>query len=310
MTSSCPHVFKTTLMKTIFAITLILGFTSCSTSKEKAAPVQEPKTDNVELIEIYKNDQADRQSDNIDWSVVSVRDSLREVRVYQLLDSNKVRTARDYNHAAMIFQHGRDSIAYGMAVKLMLKSLELDSTANKWLLAAAIDRDLLSRNKPQIYGTQYFKMNEEPWQLREIDSTQITDAERIEYGVETLAQQREKVKAMNRKQLSELLAEGKTIDEVLELINSEMQAESEFDISESGINNFGYHLISQGKEKEALEVFKLNTELYPNGFNTWDSYGECLLALGKKEEGIEAYRKSFELNPKNKLAEAIVTEHK
>jgi tetratricopeptide (TPR) repeat protein len=57
-------------------------------------------------------------------------------------------------------------------------------------------------------------------------------------------------------------------------------------------------------------VFKLNTELYPNGFNTWDSYGECLLALGKKEEGIEAYRKSFELNPKNKLAEAIVTEHK
>ena len=79
----------------------------------------------------------------------------------------------------------------------MRKSLKLDSTANKWLLAAAIDRDLLSRNKPQIYGTQYWKMKDRPWELRKIDTTKISDAERIEYGVKTLAQQREKVKQMN-----------------------------------------------------------------------------------------------------------------
>ena len=100
-------------------------------NKENSKTIpQQALTDNTELIEIYRKDQADRQTDNIDWSVVSKRDSLREVRIYQLLDSNKVRTSKDYHNAAMIFQHGGDSTAYGMAVKLMRKSIELDSTAN------------------------------------------------------------------------------------------------------------------------------------------------------------------------------------
>lgn len=185
-------------MKNIISIILILVLTSCKTNKEKEIS-ESPLTDNTELIEIYKNDQADRRIENIDWSVVSKNDSLREVRIYQLLDSNKVRTSKDYHNAAMIFQHGGDSVAYGMAVKLMRKSIELDSTANKWLLAAAIDRNLISRNKPQIYGTQYFRMRGKPWELRKIDTTQISDEKRIEYGVETLAEQREKVKRMNRK---------------------------------------------------------------------------------------------------------------
>jgi hypothetical protein len=129
-----------------------------------------------------------------------VQDSLRQMRVQQLLDSNKVQTSNDYHNAAMVFQHGLDTIASGMAVKLMQKSLELDSTADKWLLAAAIDRDLMRRDLPQIYGTQYLKMGEDaPWELYQLDSTKITDAERKEYNVETLAEQRDKVKKMNEK---------------------------------------------------------------------------------------------------------------
>ena len=170
------------------------------------------------------------------------------MRIYQLLDSNKVRTSKDYHNAAMIFQHGGDSTAYGMAVKLMHKSIELDSTANKWLLAAAIDRYLLSKDEPQIYGTQYQKFGQdEPWQLGKMDTTKISDEERIEYGVETLAQQREKVKQMNRKKLSELLVQEKFIDEVIEMIKSENKKDAEFDISESGINSFGYDLLGQNK---------------------------------------------------------------
>ncbi len=288
-------------MKNIFVI-LILGLVSCKMNKEKEIS-ELPLTDNNELIEIYRNDQADRQTDHIDWSAVSKRDSLREKRVYELLDSSKVRTSKDYHNAAMVFQHGGDSIDYGMAVKLMRKSIEMDSTANKWLLAAAIDRNLLSRNKPQIYGTQYQKMGTDaPWTLGEIDTTQITDAERIEYGVETLAQQRERVKSMNRKKLSELRDDGKSIEDIVKFINTENLKESKYDLSESGINSFGYNLMREGKNEDALKIFKLNTELYPNGFNTYDSYGECLLLLGQKEKGIEAYKKSLELNPANENA--------
>ena len=291
-------------MKKIVLILLSLGIMAVAYSQNK------PK-DNQELIEIYKNDQTDRQTDNIDWNIVSKKDSLREVRIYELLDSNKIQTSLDYHNAAMIFQHGGDSTAYGMAVKLMRKSIELDSTANKWLLAAAIDRYLLSKDEPQIYGTQYQKFGEdEPWQLGKMDTTKISDAERIEYGVETLAQQRERVKQMNRRKLSELVNDGKTINEIIEFIKSENINETNFDLSESGINSFGYNLMGQGKTKEALKIFKLNTELYPNGFNTYDSYGECLLLLGKKEEGIRAYKKSLELNPKNKNAKIIIEQNK
>ena len=293
-------------------IILILGISSCKMNEENSKSIpEEHLKDNSELIEIYEDDQADRQSESIDWSVVSKKDSLREVRVYQLLDSNKVKTSKDYHNAAMIFQHGGDSTSYGMAVKLMRKSIELDSTANKWLLAAAIDRYLLSKEEPQIYGTQYQKLGkEEPWKLGKMDTSKITDTERKEYGVETLAEQREKVQRMNRRKLTELLNQKKSVDEIIEVIRSENKKDPEFDISENGINNFGYDFMRKNKNEEALKIFKLNTELYPNEYNTWDSYGECLLALGRKEEAIKVYKISLVLNPKNYNAKAIIEHNK
>lgn len=294
-------------MREIVLVILVLSVLSCKQNTKSASIIEK---DSIELQKLYEADQGDRQSDNIDWSIVSKRDSLREVRIYELLDSNKVRTSRDYNNAALIFQHGRDSVAYGMAVKLMRKSIELDSTVNKWLLAAAIDRDLLSRNKPQIYGTQYWKTKGQPFKQREIDTTKISDAQRIEYGVETLAQQREKVKRMNRKRINELLNGGENIDELIQVIKQENINKSEYDLSESGITSFGYYLMNNGQEKDALKIFKLNTELYPNGFNTFDSYGECLLKLGDKKNAIIAYEKSIELNPDNENAKKVLSEMK
>jgi tetratricopeptide (TPR) repeat protein len=292
-------------MRKIGLVILVILLLSCNQNK-KSTSIK--INDNLELKKMYDADQGDRQSDKIDWSIVSKRDSLREVRIYELLDSNKILTSTDYNIAALIFQHGRDSIAYGMAVKLMRKSIELEPTRNKWLLAAAIDRYLLSRNKPQIYGTQYRKMKDQPFELQEIDTTKVTDTERIEYGVETLAQQREKVKRLNSKKLSELLNEGKSIIELIQFIKQENIKNSKYDLSEIGINNLGYQLMNQGKKEEALKIFKLNTELYPNGFNTFDSYGECLLDLGDKENAIIAYKKSLELNPENENAKKKLSE--
>jgi hypothetical protein len=129
--------------------------------------------------------------------VVSKNDSLRRVRVRELLAADKVKTSKDYARAAMVFQHGGDSTSYGMAVKLMEKSIALDSTANKWLLAAATDRYLQSKGLPQIYGTQYSKNNGEPWTMGDYDTTKISDEERIKFGVRTLAQQKEMLQEMN-----------------------------------------------------------------------------------------------------------------
>lgn len=282
---------------------------SCSTLFCQDTPdknADKGPSDNEELQAIYKADQSDRRG-NIDWEKVARRDSLRRVRVYELLDSGMVITSNDYAAAAMVFQHGGDTLSSGMAVKLMRKAVELDSTRSKWLLAAAIDRDLMRRGKPQIYGTQYRRMGaDEPWERYQIDTTQVTDEERQEYGVRTLAQQRERVIMMNKKKLPALLEEGKSIDDIIELAKSEDLGNSDFDLSEMGINSFGYQLMAQGRDKEALKIFELNIELYPNAFNTYDSYGECLVKLNRIEEGKAAYKKSLELNPDNENAQKVL----
>jgi tetratricopeptide (TPR) repeat protein len=50
---------------------------------------------------------------------------------------------------------------------------------------------------------------------------------------------------------------------------------------------------------EAIEVFKLNVEMYPDAFNTYDSLGEAYMVKGEKELAIENFERSLELNPAN-----------
>ncbi len=266
-------------------------------------------SDNVELRKMYEEDQASRLVPKIDWVNLTKCDKLREKRVYELIDSNKVVTGLDYYHSAMIFQHGADSIAYRMAVKQMKKAVELDSTINKWLLAAAIDRELMSRKKPQVYGTQYIKnVQTGKFTLYLIDTTLVTDEERKSYGVETLAEQRISERNMNLCPITEFYAETKSLKKTINFIKAEKLKgiESAYNVSEEAINSFGFELLNSKKAKEALAIFELNTKLYPDKYNTFDSLGECLLILGKKDKAIKAYRKSLDLNPKNETARRIL----
>lgn len=269
-------------------------------------------TDNAELKKMYDEDQNSRRVSKIDWVQLTKQDSLHTARVYELIKQERIVTGQDYYHSAMIFQHGKDSIAYGMAVKHMRKAVELDSTISKWLLAAAIDRELMSRNKPQIYGTQYIKRSMEgKWESWEMDTTKVTDEERRYYQVPALAEQKELLRNWNLPTVADYHRTSANIDETISLIKAEKlkDKKSAYNVSESSINNFGYELMSSGKVADALRVFVTNTELYPAAFNTWDSLGECLLKLDRKEEGLAAYRKSLNLSPANKNAAKVLAEH-
>jgi CubicO group peptidase (beta-lactamase class C family) len=80
----------------------------------------------------------------------------------------------------------------------------------------------------------------------------------------------------------------------------------EYDFNEADLNLLGYSMLSQGQIDDAIEVFKLNVEMYPKSFNPYDSLGEAYAAKGDKARAIENYRKSYELNAENKNAlEAI-----
>ncbi|APU70203.1 tetratricopeptide repeat protein [Christiangramia flava] len=264
---------------------------------------------NKELVTMYKKDQASRMNGPIDWAVLSREDSIRRASVDRMIEEGKVKTAQDFYHAAMIYQHGNDTIASGKAVQYMKKAVEMDPSTNKWLLAAAIDRDLMRKGEPQIYGTQFLKngMNE-PYIQYEIDSTQVSDAQRQDYGVPTLAQQKIQLERMNQKKLAAMLSDKKVEDIAVFIQDHYEDENSEYDLSEMGINSFGYQLMAMNRNEDALIILKLNTELYPKGANTWDSLGEIYQNLGKTQQSIRAYKKSLELNPENDHARKMIQE--
>ncbi|WKX78679.1 alpha/beta fold hydrolase [Zobellia laminariae] len=76
--------------------------------------------------------------------------------------------------------------------------------------------------------------------------------------------------------------------------------------SEHDLNTLGYSFMQTEELDQALAIFKLNTMLFPESANAYDSYGEALLAADKKEEGIEMYKKSIELYPENEHAKEVL----
>jgi len=61
----------------------------------------------------------------------------------------------------------------------------------------------------------------------------------------------------------------------------------------------GYQLLGLEKVDEAIEIFKLNVEVYPTSSNAYDSLGEAYMNNNQKELSVKNYEKSIELNPKN-----------
>lgn len=72
-----------------------------------------------------------------------------------------------------------------------------------------------------------------------------------------------------------------------------------FKVNEGSINSLGYGYLRSKRVKEAIEVFKLNVEMFPASSNVYDSLGEAYMENGDKELAVQNYQKSIELNPAN-----------
>ena len=182
--------FKEWLLKTVLLIAVATLALGCG--GEGQSTVVE-HTDNLELRELYENDQAERSVAPIDWAVLNVADSLRRVRVMEIREEGGIKTANDYHHAAMVFQHGSDTTAIGIAYRFAREAVRIDAdhTGAKWLMAAAWDRHKMYAGEPQWYGTQYVTDGPDtPWRLYDIDTTKVTDEDRAKFGVPSLAEAR------------------------------------------------------------------------------------------------------------------------
>jgi len=70
-------------------------------------------------------------------------------------------------------------------------------------------------------------------------------------------------------------------------------------IDENEFNLLGYRFLGQDRVDEAIAVFQLNVDHFPDSWNVYDSLGEAYAVKGDTERAIELYRRSVEINPDN-----------
>jgi len=158
--------------------------------------------DNPELAEIYKQDQADRQSDwdEINWEVVNKRDKERQDRTLTLLRLGQVRTSRDYLHAAYVFQHGSTIEEARLALSLAWLSASVDpeNEEAKWMTASAWDRLMMRHDQPQWFATQFERRDGDPgWSLYKLQEDAVTDEQRKALGGPSIEEAMEALREMN-----------------------------------------------------------------------------------------------------------------
>lgn len=78
----------------------------------------------------------------------------------------------------------------------------------------------------------------------------------------------------------------------------------------SDFNAYGYVLLAQKNYTEAINVFKLNTLLFPSVAGTYDSLGEAYLTTGNNEKAKENYNKVLQLKPGDENATKMLAQLK
>lgn len=72
------------------------------------------------------------------------------------------------------------------------------------------------------------------------------------------------------------------------------------------LNNIGYTLLNEEKTEDALKIFKLQIEVFPDHFNSYDSLGEFYFKTKEYEKALLNYKKSLDFNPQNENAKTFI----
>ncbi len=66
---------------------------------------------------------------------------------------------------------------------------------------------------------------------------------------------------------------------------------------EANMNFAGYGMLQRGRTAEAVSLFKMNAEAYPQSANCWDSLAEAYMASGDSEQALRCVEKVLETLP-------------
>lgn len=77
------------------------------------------------------------------------------------------------------------------------------------------------------------------------------------------------------------------------------------DASERDVNAAGYSKLRRGNVDDAVEIFQINVQRFPESANAYDSLGEALAMSGDEEGAINCYRRAFDLETSAEAKERI-----
>lgn len=169
----------------LFTLNLAQAATAGPRFCEDKLEVQRQKS--AELQRIVQEDQADRAKpyDQIDWPYVQARDLQRRIQVATIFAEGYFREARDYEAAALVYQHGTVPDHFYQTFIWANTAVRMGSSSAKSLVAVAIDRYLVNIGQKQLFGSQFDKDAQGLWCIDAVEET-FPDSLRLEYRKLTL----------------------------------------------------------------------------------------------------------------------------
>ena len=147
------------------------------------------------------------------------------------------------------------------------------------------------------------------------DNTAGSEFGRFIASAQSLINEREPLKFRTSKSLITLYGTALVkhgADHAAAVFNANKSNTKGYYLNEGELNDLGYNLFYMssfpGHQEMGLEVFKLGTLIFPDSFNTYDSYGQLLRDMEKKDDAILMYQKSIELNPNNEDGKRILNQ--
>lgn len=167
-----------------------------------------------ELAELYRDDQKDQNDPT--WTAdndleFSKRQETRRDRVMQFVTAGQLASAEDWNHAAMLLQHGQSADDYLLAHVLAVPPATQKLPFSEFMSAATLDRFLQHIGRPQIFATQTAGSDPATAPLMEPFDDSMSNSIRAAYGLAARArpesaEPKHGAKAPSAKDLPKLLA--------------------------------------------------------------------------------------------------------
>jgi tetratricopeptide (TPR) repeat protein len=73
-------------------------------------------------------------------------------------------------------------------------------------------------------------------------------------------------------------------------------------LPEETLVRMGYVLLNQERFEDAVTLFQINAEWYPDSYLSYENLGEAYMLIGQKELALQNFQKSLDLNTSNEYA--------